>query len=220
MSYPVLRIEGATVLRGSRTVVEDIDLDVICGEILCLTGPNGSGKSTLLETLAGLHAPRSGEVVVPLPDQESIPIRDSRGRRTPVPGLSIALQTDGACLDETVSERLKTASMVAGKSLTDEIIIAAMEKWALSHRCRDPSGQRSHCWPDWCFGGSAARICRTWIGPCGRFDGSRWRRNFIVDCAKNRERRTQYRFDDLSNVCQSVVDGHIITWPLRSNGTV
>ena len=48
MSYPVLRIKGATVLRGSRTVVEDIDLDVMCGETLCLTGPNGSGKSTLL----------------------------------------------------------------------------------------------------------------------------------------------------------------------------
>jgi len=137
VSYPVLRIKGATVLRGSRTVVEDIDLDVMCGEILCLTGPNGSGKSTLLETLAGLHSPRSGEVVVPLPDQESIPIRDSRGRRTPVPGLSIALQTDGACLDETVFERLKTASMVAGKSLTDETIYAAMEKWALSHRSDD-----------------------------------------------------------------------------------
>ena len=137
MSYPVLRIKGATVLRGSRTVVEDIDLDIMCGEILCLTGPNGSGKSTLLETLAGLHAPRSGEVVVPLPNQESIPIRDSRGRRTPVPGLSIALQTDGACLDETVLERLKTASTVAGKSLTDETISAAMEKWALSHRSED-----------------------------------------------------------------------------------
>ena len=82
-------------------MMEDIDLDVISGQILCLTGPNGSGKSTLLETLAGLHAPRSGEVVMPLPDQESIPIRDSRGRRTPVPGLSIALQTDGACLDES-----------------------------------------------------------------------------------------------------------------------
>ena len=107
MSYPVLRIKGATVLRGSRTVMEDIDLDIVSGEILCLTGPNGSGKSTLLETLAGLHAPRSGEVVMPLPHQESIPIRDSRGRRTPVPGLSIALQTDGACLDETVIERLK-----------------------------------------------------------------------------------------------------------------
>ena len=137
MSYPVLRIKGATVLRGSRTVMEDIDLDIVSGEILCLTGPNGSGKSTLLETLAGLHAPRSGEVAMPLPDQQSIPIRDSRGRRTPVPGLSIALQTDGACLDETVIERLKTASMVAGKSLADETIHTAMEKWALSHRSED-----------------------------------------------------------------------------------
>ena len=33
--------------------------------------------------------------------------------------------------------KLKTASMVAGKSLTDETIYAAMEKWALSHRSED-----------------------------------------------------------------------------------
>lgn len=137
MSYPVLRINGVTVQRGSRTVVEDIDLDVIRGEMLCLTGPNGSGKSTILETFAGLHAPRSGEVVVPLPGHESIPIRDSKGRRTPVPGLSIALQTDGACLDETVMERLKTASRVAGEPLADETIHAAMEEWTLSHRSED-----------------------------------------------------------------------------------
>ena len=136
MSYPVLRINGVTVQRGSRTVVEDIDLDVIRGEMLCLTGPNGSGKSTILETFAGLHAPRSGEVVVP-PGHESIPIRDSKGRRTPVPGLSIALQTDGACLDETVMERLKTASRVAGEPLADETIHAAMEEWTLSHRSED-----------------------------------------------------------------------------------
>ena len=76
-----------------------LDLDIISGEILCLTGPNGSGKSTLLETPRTLEI---GEVVYSS-NHQSIPIK-FKSRRTPVPGLSIALQTDGACLDETVIE--------------------------------------------------------------------------------------------------------------------
>lgn len=34
------------------------------GQILAVVGPNGSGKTTLLETLAALHAPQSGRVLV------------------------------------------------------------------------------------------------------------------------------------------------------------
>jgi len=135
---PIIRVAHLSkTFKSGCCALNNVSFDVEPGEMVALIGASGSGKSTLLETFAGLHAPRYGEVVVPLPDQESIPIRDSGGRRTPVPGLSIALQTDGACLDETVMERLKTASMVAGKSLTDEIIHAAMERWALYHRSED-----------------------------------------------------------------------------------
>jgi polar amino acid transport system ATP-binding protein len=33
---------------GDRVVLDSIDLDVACGEIVCIIGPSGSGKSTLL----------------------------------------------------------------------------------------------------------------------------------------------------------------------------
>jgi polar amino acid transport system ATP-binding protein len=40
---------------GDRVVLDSIDLDIACGEIVCLIGPSGSGKSTLLRCIDGLE---------------------------------------------------------------------------------------------------------------------------------------------------------------------
>jgi len=40
---------------GDRVVLDSIDLDVACGEIVCVIGPSGSGKSTLLRCVNGLE---------------------------------------------------------------------------------------------------------------------------------------------------------------------
>lgn len=44
------------------TVLENIDLDVYCGEVLCLVGENGAGKSTLCKIITGIYASDSGEM--------------------------------------------------------------------------------------------------------------------------------------------------------------
>jgi phospholipid/cholesterol/gamma-HCH transport system ATP-binding protein len=49
---------------GAQRVHDRISLDVLRGEILGIAGGSGSGKSVLLKTLAGLHRPDSGEVLV------------------------------------------------------------------------------------------------------------------------------------------------------------
>lgn len=41
---------------------QPIDLHIEPGQCWGVLGPNGAGKTTLLHTLAGLHAPRSGQV--------------------------------------------------------------------------------------------------------------------------------------------------------------
>jgi len=47
-----------------RVLNRDLNLAVHSGELICLVGPNGAGKSTLLRTLAGMHAPLAGDVLL------------------------------------------------------------------------------------------------------------------------------------------------------------
>ncbi len=50
--------------RGPVTALEDIDLQVLEGEFVCLVGPSGCGKSTLLNLVAGLEFPDTGTVTI------------------------------------------------------------------------------------------------------------------------------------------------------------
>jgi ABC-2 type transport system ATP-binding protein len=49
---------------GEQTVVDQIDLDVLEGEVLGLLGPNGAGKSTTINMLCGLINADAGDVVL------------------------------------------------------------------------------------------------------------------------------------------------------------
>ncbi|MCA2013802.1 ABC transporter ATP-binding protein [Cereibacter sphaeroides] len=47
---------------GNVTVLQDIDLTIPSGQIVCLVGPSGCGKSTLLRMIGGLERPTQGAV--------------------------------------------------------------------------------------------------------------------------------------------------------------
>ncbi|HET9186067.1 MAG TPA: ATP-binding cassette domain-containing protein [Solirubrobacterales bacterium] len=59
-----VRLEGAAVRRGGRTVWSGVDLQVGNGEFVAVLGPNGSGKSTLLHVLLGLLPLAEGTAAV------------------------------------------------------------------------------------------------------------------------------------------------------------
>jgi len=42
--------------------VNDVSLDIYCGEVLFIVGPSGSGKTTLLSMLSGILRPNTGSV--------------------------------------------------------------------------------------------------------------------------------------------------------------
>ncbi|WP_440998669.1 ABC transporter ATP-binding protein [Fodinibius sp. SL11] len=50
--------------RSPTVVATKINVALQGGHIVCLLGPNGSGKSTLIRTLAGLHNPLGGSVLL------------------------------------------------------------------------------------------------------------------------------------------------------------
>ena len=60
----MLVVEGLVKRFGTRTVLDELALDVAAGEYVAIVGESGSGKSTLLNLIAGLEQPDSGTVAV------------------------------------------------------------------------------------------------------------------------------------------------------------
>lgn len=56
---------------GKHEVLQDIQLEIVKGEIFGLLGPSGAGKTTLVKQLAGLDKPTSGEIYL---FQEKMPL--------------------------------------------------------------------------------------------------------------------------------------------------
>ena len=59
----------STSYGGGVRVVDDLDLEVVPGELVALLGPSGCGKTTTLKVVAGLLAPTDGDVLF---DGESV----------------------------------------------------------------------------------------------------------------------------------------------------
>ncbi len=49
---------------GSKVILEDLNLDVYEGEILCILGKSGTGKSVVMKHLVGILEPDKGDIIV------------------------------------------------------------------------------------------------------------------------------------------------------------
>ena len=58
----MLTLNNVTVSFDNDTILENINLTINKGEIVCIIGPSGSGKSTLLRTMNHMVVPTSGTV--------------------------------------------------------------------------------------------------------------------------------------------------------------
>jgi branched-chain amino acid transport system ATP-binding protein len=60
----LLRLEGINTYYGLIHILQDLNVEVHEGELVCLLGGNASGKSTTLKTILGIVRPRTGRVLL------------------------------------------------------------------------------------------------------------------------------------------------------------
>ena len=64
MSENLIEFNNISKFFGKVIALKDVTMKLKKGEIMCLLGDNGAGKSTLIKTLAGVHKPDEGEIVI------------------------------------------------------------------------------------------------------------------------------------------------------------
>ena len=69
-----LQARALVKIYGDRTVVNGMNVDCSCGEVVGLLGPNGAGKTTTFYMVVGLVRPDSGSVTFRGEDITSLPV--------------------------------------------------------------------------------------------------------------------------------------------------
>ncbi len=96
------------------TALEDITMDVDCGEFVVVLGPSGSGKTTLLNLIGALDTPSEGQIVIDGHDIAQASRRDLfRFRRHAV---SFIFQSFNLFPALTALENVEFGADVAGRS--------------------------------------------------------------------------------------------------------
>jgi len=93
---PLLEVRDLVVYHGQLRALDSISLRVFPGEVYAMIGANGAGKSTLLRTIAGLHHPATGSVLLDGADVTAL--RPERRAR-----LGIVMVPEGRRLFESLS---------------------------------------------------------------------------------------------------------------------
>jgi branched-chain amino acid transport system ATP-binding protein len=107
---PVLEVRNLTVHHGQLRAVEDVSFHVYPGEVYAIIGANGAGKSTLLRTIAGLHSPTTGSVLLDGKDVTKV-----RAERRATAGIVMVPEGRRLFPSLTLEENLQVGATYARK---------------------------------------------------------------------------------------------------------
>ncbi|MBV9412890.1 MAG: ATP-binding cassette domain-containing protein [Acidimicrobiia bacterium] len=118
----MLRLESVSKRYGSRTVVQDLSLEVADGEVCVLIGPSGCGKTTTLKMINRLIEPSGGRILL---DDEDVTKGDPVKLRR---RMGYVIQQVGLFPHETVAQNVATVPKLLGwdrrrtRSRVDELL--------------------------------------------------------------------------------------------------
>ena len=110
-AQPLLELEGINTFYGQIHILQDSNMVVREGELVCLLGGNASGKSTTLKTILGIVRPRTGTVRLAGEDVTQMPTAH-RIRR----GLAIVPENRRLFGPMTVLENLEMGAYLRPKA--------------------------------------------------------------------------------------------------------
>ncbi len=98
---PLLRFNQVNTYYGLIHILQEVDLEIYPGELVCLLGGNASGKSTTLKTALGIVHPRTGTVEF---DGENVTERNTGYRITR--GMAVVPENRRIFGDMSIRENL------------------------------------------------------------------------------------------------------------------
>jgi branched-chain amino acid transport system ATP-binding protein len=108
---PLLELEGINTYYGQIHILQDSNMVIRTGELVCLLGGNASGKSTTLKTILGIVRPRTGRVLLNGEDVTRMPTAHRIKR-----GLAIVPENRRLFGPMTVLENLEMGAYLRPKA--------------------------------------------------------------------------------------------------------
>jgi branched-chain amino acid transport system ATP-binding protein len=121
VTAPPLLLEGVSVDRGGRTVVDDVSMEIPAGEVTTLLGPNGAGKSSLVLGVAGVLKPR-GRIAL-----GDVDLTRQRPEKVRAAGVAVVPEGRRLLPDLTVEDNMRVATYSLGKDAGKTGIAYALE---------------------------------------------------------------------------------------------
>ena len=133
---------------GDIKAVDDVNLHITKGEVVCIIGPSGSGKSTLIRCLHGLEIPDSGELYV-----NGKPIDFSGDTTKDLAHIGFVFQLFNLFPHKTVLENLTLGPVKAGG-----VPVKQAEQTALALLERVGLADKADAYPSQLSGGQKQRV--------------------------------------------------------------
>jgi branched-chain amino acid transport system ATP-binding protein len=133
----LLEARDLTVCHGQLEAVRGVSVAVGAGEVVAIIGANGAGKSTLLRTVAGLHRPTSGRILLDGRDITALP-----PEKRVAAGLVLVPEGRRLFASLNVEENLLAGAYRARPGPWDMARVTQLFPW-IAERRRQPASQLS-----------------------------------------------------------------------------
>jgi branched-chain amino acid transport system ATP-binding protein len=112
---PILRLAGINTYYGPIHILQDLNLEVGAGELVCLLGGNACGKSTTLKTIIGLVSPTTGSVTF-----DGTDVTKTGTPKRIEAGMAVVPENRRVFAPMTVVENLEMGAYIRNDDLTDD----------------------------------------------------------------------------------------------------